>query len=198
MSDQPPKLAFDLERDLRILSIMASSLTPYLYEKELFGYLSGSLPKLTIGGLLLRLHRLSALENQLDHGQHISVQDARLNFEAERSGWAVHYEAKLAQELQTRIDTYSQFVIECQDDKARCAADYPSQAEKRTIIEHLFVEAEERDCLPEDAQPRLKHADDRLRQMLENGDFISEDILKSVYPRDHFWWMYGFIADEDR
>ena len=43
MSKHPPKLAFDLERDVRILSAMASSLTPYLYENEMYGYLEGDL-----------------------------------------------------------------------------------------------------------------------------------------------------------
>ena len=59
MSTYPPKLAFNLERDLRVLAAMASSLTPYLYEDELYGYLAGNLPKPTLGAVTytpLRAH----------------------------------------------------------------------------------------------------------------------------------------------
>lgn len=198
MSTKPPTLAFDLDRDLRALATMASNLTPYLYEDEMYGYLSGDLPNLTLGGLLLRLYRLGHLENLLDADQQTMLQDARINFEAECAKWAVHYETKLQQELHARLDAFDQFLNECGDDLPSCAANYPVQAEKRTIIEHLNDELVELEARPEEIENRLRHIDQKLRRLLVESDFISDERLAAVYPKGRFWWMYGYIPENAR
>jgi len=198
MSTKPPTLAFDLDRDLRALATMASNLTPYLYEDEMYGYLSGDLPNLTLGGLLLRLYRLGHLENLLDADQQTMLQDARINFEAECAKWAVHYETKLQQELHARLDAFDQFLNECGDDLPSCAANYPVQAEKRTIIEHLNDELVELEARPEEIENRLRHIDQKLRRLLVESDFISDERLAAVYPKHRFWWMYGYIPENAR
>lgn len=198
MSTKPPTLAFDLDRDLRALATMASNLTPYLYEDEMYGYLSGDLPNLTLGGLLLRLYRLGRLENLLDADQQTMLQDSRINFEAECAKWAVHYETKLQQELHARLDAFDQFLNECGDDLPSCAANYPVQAEKRTIIEHLNDELVELEARPEEIENRLRHIDQKLRRLLVESDFISDERLTAVYPKGRFWWMYGYIPENAR
>lgn len=196
MSNQSPTLAYDLDRDVRVLSAMASNLTPYLYENETYGYLSGDLPKLTLGGLLMRLYRLTRLESYLDSDQQDIVQNARLNFEAERSEWAVHYDSKIQNELRVRLDALDLFLSECGDDPQDCAAGYPSQAEKRLMIEHLRLEAEEHDVSTDDLRARLKQVDSKLQRLLNEGEFITDNRLKEVYPRPQFWWMYGHMGEK--
>jgi hypothetical protein len=196
MSSNPPTLAFDLERDIRILSAMASNLTPYLYEQDMYGYLGGDMPKLTLGGLLMRLYRLSHLEARLNTEQRNAVQDARVNFEAECSKWAVHYKNKLQHELKSRADALILFFDECGEDLASCAASYPSQAEKRIMIEHLRSEADRHNVLADELDDLVKHADQRFRRRLHEGPFITDGRLESVYPRAQFWWMYGYIAEK--
>ncbi len=198
MSTKPPTLAFDLDRDLRALATMASNLTPYLYEDEMYGFLSGDLPNLTLGGLLLRLYRLGQLENSLDADQQTMLQDARINFEAECAKWAVHYESKLQHELHARLDAFDQFLNECGDDLQSCAANYPVQAEKRTIIEHLTDELKELEALPDEIEGRIRHIDQRLRRLLHEGDFITDERLEAAYPKDRFWWMYGYLPENAR
>lgn len=189
-----PKLAFNLERDLRVLVTMTANLTPYLYKSEMYGQLSGDLPKLTLGGLLLRLYRLSHMN--LSATQQNQVREAQRQFDAARSEWSVHYNNKVQQELRTRLEASSQFLIECAEDIAMCAASYPSQAEKRTMIEHLKDEAEARGILTDDVQLRLRQMDNKLQRYLQDGEFISDARLQSVYPRDKFWWLYGHIAED--
>src|SRR5258707_14790510 len=46
---------FDIERDVKTVEAMASRLTPYVYENQLYGSMPGDLAKLTVGGLLMRL-----------------------------------------------------------------------------------------------------------------------------------------------
>ena len=195
MSDHLPKLAFDLDRDIRVLSVMASSLTPYLYENELYGYLEGDLPRLTLGGLLLRLHRLGYLEDTLSAEQQNLVQNARLNFEAERAQWAVHYENKIQHELRARLDAFEQFLNECSGDIRGCAEGYPVQAEKRVMIAHLADESEERDVLPEETSTRLKVLDQRLHRLLREGGFVFDDRLLVAYPPEQYWWLYSHIPE---
>lgn len=195
MSSRPPRLAYDLEHDVRALAAMASSLTPYLYEKETFGYLEGDLPRLTLGGLLLRLYRLSRLESLLNAAQQSLVQQARATAQAECARWAVHYENKLRHELRARLDALDIFLNECLDDRRNCAANYPSQAEKRTMIEHLRAEAQQLDLLTDELEARIKGVDQKLRHLLHEGEFISDECLQSVYPRDQFWWLYGEIPE---
>lgn len=194
MSDQPPKLAFNLERDVEVLSAMASNLTPYLYESETFGYLAGDLPKLTLGGLLLRLYRLSRLEDVLSAEQQSLVQDARINFDAARSEWAVHYEKKLLHEMSARIDAFARFLVECREDRRNCGVNYPIQAEKRTMIKHLLDAVQERVSAPHEPLGRLAAADAQLHQLLTPCGFLSDDLLEPVYPYNEFWWLYGYIA----
>ena len=133
MSTYPPKLAFNLERDLRVLAAMASSLTPYLYEDELYGYLAGNLPKLTLGGLLLRLHRLTCLEDMLSAEQQTLLHDARINLEAERADWAVHFEGKIKHELRARLEALELFVRECDTNAGGADACRPRTVEAFTL-----------------------------------------------------------------
>ncbi|NDJ75615.1 MAG: hypothetical protein GYB65_05090 [Chloroflexi bacterium] len=196
MTDKPPTLAFDLERDLRTLAAMASNLTPYLYEQELYGHLSGDLPRLTLGGLLLRLHRLSALSDILDPEQQTVVHDARLNFEAERAQWAVHYDNKLQFELQARVEALARFLDECAREDSACAVEYPIQAEKRTMIEHLRAEAAERNIPTNDLVPRLAQVDTRLKRSTREGAFISDARLVPAYPQDRYWWLYSYWPED--
>lgn len=66
MSEQRRIFAVDLAQDVRVVAAMAEHLTPYIYEGELYGMLSDpSLPRLTIGGMPMRLARLNALRDQL-------------------------------------------------------------------------------------------------------------------------------------
>lgn len=196
MTTHPPKLAYDLDRDLRVLVAMASSLTPYLYEDEVYGQLGGDLPRLTLGGLLMRLYRLTHLDNVLDARQQDMVRDARLNFEAEKSEWRAHYEKKLQHELQSRIEALDYFVRECVEDPTTCVASYPSQSEKRTMIEHLAAEARDLNVMTEELVARLAQLDQRLRRVLVNDDFVmTDDRLKAVYPPERFWWLYAHIGE---
>jgi len=193
MTKKTPTLAYDLERDVRALGAMAANLTPYLYEKELYGYLSGDLPRLTVGGLLMRLYRLSRLSDHLSAEQQNVVQDAAINLEAEQSEWSVHYELKLQQELDARLTALQRFLEECREGNSACAASYPVEAEKRVIIEHLRREAIEGGVFTPELETRLRHIDAQLHRLLTEGPFISAPILEEVYPRSEFWWMYGTL-----
>src|SRR5471032_2823723 len=95
-----PVTRFDIERDVRTLDAMATRLKPYVYENELYGLMPGDLAKLTVGGFLMRLGRLSALKNTLTPKQQGVVQAAQAKVTELRTQWTVAYEGKITREFQ--------------------------------------------------------------------------------------------------
>jgi hypothetical protein len=180
-------MEYDPEPDLRALEAMASNLTPYLYENELYGTLSRNLPQLTVGGLLYRLHRLQGLEEQLESDQQQRLRDAAINFQQLRSEWMVHYQGKVQQELRARLNNYSVYLSE-----SDLQAAYPSEAVHRTIIHHLMEEAEKLDILEPAHQELLDSLDRRLQAASRDSEekFIWAKELEPLYPAETFWWLY--------
>jgi hypothetical protein len=170
---------------------MAGHLDPYLYEDELYGTLGRSKPKLTVGGLLLRLHRLEALQDQLAPAQAEAFAQAQADFDSARSDWATHYREKIKHELQARQRSFAWFLDDCDEKPKTCAGAYPVEAEKRTIIHHLLAEGEARGLdLAEEATLQAA-LDDRLRRRFKPGAFVWPAAFQPAYPFDWFWWLYG-------
>jgi type IV secretory pathway VirB4 component len=187
---------FDAEKTLRALTAMTSNLTPYLYESELFGELGSRLPKLTIGGLLLRLHQLRGLTHLLDSDQQDQLNTATINFESTRAEWTVHYEEKVLRELQSRLDALNWYLEDCNESPSSCAAGWPNEAEKRTVVAHLHDEAVRLDILTDKLTQKLSSTDSGIRRYFENGEFAWDEVLQTVYPREKFWWLYGSMSEE--
>src|SRR5258708_5980610 len=133
--------AFDLDRDVRTVEAMAAGLKAYVYDSELYGLMPGDLPKLTVGGLLMRLQRLRAIRNLLSSSQVQTVDTAQKQVEAVRKEWAVAYEGKVLRELPVRLNSVAQFLEECADNLRQCAEGYASAMEKRVMAEVLKDEA---------------------------------------------------------
>jgi hypothetical protein len=184
-------LAVNLAKDAAHARDMAEHLDPYLYQDELYGTLGRSKPKLTVGGLLLRLHRLEALQEQLAPAQAEAFVLAQAGLESARADWATRYGEKIKHELQARQRSFVWFLDDCDEKPKTCVSAYPVEAEKRTIIHHLLAEGETRGLdLAEES--RLQAAlDDRLRRRFKPGAFIWPAALQPAYPSGRFWWLYG-------
>jgi hypothetical protein len=191
MTTAQPVIRFDLDRDVRTAEAMAARLTPYVYEDELYGKLPGDLPNLTVGGLLMRLHRLSALSALLSPQQRAALEKAKENLDKVRKEWAVAYEKKLQREFQARTKSVEQLIAECGESAHRCAESYPSSIEKRVIAEALKDEGESRNALEPALKAALSSADNKLRRFVTPSDFIWDKRLESAYPRDKYWFMYS-------
>ena len=195
MTTAHPVIRFDLDRDVRTVEAMAARLVPYVYEDEIYGQMSSDLPKLTFGGLLMRLHRLSAIANNLLSPQQQAVlHKAQEELDKVRKEWATAYEKKLEGELKMRITQLEQFIAECGESARACAENYPSSIEKRVIAEHLKDEAQARNALPTTLKGGLSSADAKLRRHVKAGDFIWDKRLEPAYPRDKFWFLYAAPA----
>ena len=79
MSHKPSKL----ERDVEILAAMGGEMNEYLRHEVLFWPLTqGNMPRLTLGGFFLRVHRLTALSLLLTPAEQNQVRQAMDEFAA--------------------------------------------------------------------------------------------------------------------
>src|SRR5258708_1509522 len=120
MTDTQPVTRYDLDRDIRAVDAMAARLVPYVYEGELYGLMPGDLPKLTVGGLLMRLHRLDAITALLKDSQKATLRSAHEKVNKARSEWAVAIEGKVQREFPARLKTVDQFFNECAENPNSC------------------------------------------------------------------------------
>ncbi len=183
------RYAYSLEDDVRAVGTMAASLVPYIYQDTVFGGMPGPLPSLTVGGLLMRLHRLNALKTLLSSEQQTIVETAQKKFDDVRAEWTVAYEGKLKRELPARLRSLNQFLIDC-GDKRFCAEIYPAEIEKRAIVASLQSESQTYNALESSTAAQIGAIDSRLRTLTQDSDFVWDARLQPAYPRDLYWYLY--------
>lgn len=191
-----PDDAAELRRDLAVVEAMAAELEPYLKSATLYWQLSPAraivpaAPLLTIGGLVLRLHRLIGQREALTTEQLRRLAAAEESFRRTLTEWKAHAAARMARELEARLRSWSWFVEDCRAQKRSCVTHYPTEAELRTLIDLLLEEAAGCEDVS-DQRDRLAQLDAQFRRSFEPGDFVWRPALASVYPRERFWWLYG-------
>lgn len=186
----PPTIHFNLDSDVRAVSEMAAGVVPYIYETELYGPMPPTLPRLTMGGLLMRLHRLNAISALLSPAQQTKLAEAQAIFDKMRTEWAVAYEGKLDREIDARLKALGNLVNECKDEQRRCIESYASEIEKRVMLEHLIAEAKARNTLKDAQKAGVAGFDASMRAYLEHSDFIWDARLKPAYPAERFSYLY--------
>ena len=185
-----PVTRFDFDRDVRTLEAMATRLTPYVYENELYGLMPGDLAKLTVGGFLMRLNRLTVIVDQLTAKQQATVRAAQAKAEELRTKWTVAYEGKITREFQARLTALNQFLSECAESPETCSDNYSSSVEKRVIAQVLADEAAHLNILTDEMKSGLAVVDNKMRRYSEAGEFIWAEQLRTAYPQDKYWFLY--------
>jgi len=121
-----------LKRDLIILEAMAAEMDEYLSNQGLFWPMSdSSLPRLTLGGYLMRQHRLNALRQLLDAAEKTRLDAAEEQFKAALVEKVVVSEKKAHEELQARLRQWSEYLKELKQASLAAGDYYPSAVETR-------------------------------------------------------------------
>jgi hypothetical protein len=177
---------YSIERDLKELQAMAAALVPYIYEDELYGRVGMNMPSLTVGAVLLRLHRLRALASQLSAAQRTALDQAAAQVDAVKKEWSSHFEKKLLREAEARLRDLMTYTREAKEAPRTAANAYLPEALRRTMVQDIL------DTLPNDTEvvSRARQADSALKNYLEAADFIWSAALQPVYPADKYWWLY--------
>jgi hypothetical protein len=170
------------EQDLQFLMESLPQLQDYLLSKELYWPLSVSLPRLSLGAILLALARVGA--SQPDEAQKLRGQ-----LETIRAKWKVAWEQKAAREMANRLRLWSNFLSDYSSAPDQQAGFYPQEVRGRVILQLLLAEASE---APE--KSALADLDAMLNLRLVSGNFIWNAAWQVAFPKTEFWFLYGTIT----
>jgi hypothetical protein len=166
-------------QDNRFLAEAIPQLQDYLLSNEMYWPLSGSLPRLTPGSVLLILARISVLQPN-------EAQRLRGQFEAVRTKWESAWNKKVAREITNRLRLWSQFVSDYKNSPEQNADSYPNEARGRAILQLLLNELTD---APEKLV--LGQLDSVISARLVPDVFLWEAELQTVFPAKEFWFLYG-------
>ena len=170
-----------VEKDAAYLEAGIPEMEAYLLSDELYwpittrGY---SLPRLTIGGILLAKTRLEA------RGERIESLVAQL--EAVHSKWRVAWETKAGRGVQARMRLWSNYLSDYRHNPEEYADAYPHEVRYRVMLHLLLAELP---AAPE--REELAQLDGLLRANFMTGDFVWDAELSAGFPREVYWYLYG-------
>jgi hypothetical protein len=174
---------------------MAGEMEAYLRSDVLFWQMmKGGFPKLTIGGYLVRQHRLLALYDLLAEGDQNQVDTAVTQFNQTLVEKIVRFEQKVHQELEARIRQWGEYLKDLQWEKAAAAANYAAAVETRVMMTAVTDKV---GLPPYQLDPRLSERiallDGNLRRRWQSGPFVWPEEWEPAYPQNEYWWLYGEV-----
>jgi hypothetical protein len=182
-----------LARDVDILEAMAGQMAEYLDSDVLFWPMSrAGMPMLTLGGYLMRDHRLNALSGLLPAESQARRAAAVNHFNQVLADRLVRFESKAHHELQARLRQWEEYLKEVERGTADKSSNYATAVETRAMIAALI----DRLSLPPyqmEARPEkhLALLDTRLRNHWQPGDFAWPSEWTPAYPAADYWFLYG-------
>lgn len=181
-----------LKKDLSIASAMAAGMEDYLKSDILFGKMSGfNMPMLTIGGYLMRQHRLLALQKLLSIDEQAQLDKIIFQFNQALLEKIVRLETKAHKEVEARLRQMDAYLQDLRHKRAS-GINYATAVEPRVMITALSDKLEMPPYRLEKRLPdRIALLDRNLRRHLTPGPFIWPDGWQKAYPETKYWWLYG-------
>lgn len=180
-----------LSRDVDILVAMAAEMDEYLRSDVLFWrIMNAQMPRLTLGGYLLRQHRLLALEKALSQEDKERMETAVVQYNQALVEKIVRLEQKAHTELEARIRQWGESLRDFS--RGGGGSNYGTAVEVRAMIEVIMMQLIMRPYqLNERISQQVALLDGNLRRRFVKGAFIWEDDWQEAYPQTQFWWLYG-------
>lgn len=179
-----------LQNDLADMAAMAEEMEGYLNSEVLYWPLGGR-PMLTLGGYLMRQHRLLALADDLNDEQQETLNTAVSQFLAAIEGRIVRFETKANREIEARLRQWGEHLRDVKERKSDASL-YKSGVESRIALTVLMEKlATPPYKLDPQLEQRLNMIDTGLRANWRSGDFILDEALQPAYERETFWYLYG-------
>ncbi len=180
-----------LQRDLVVLEAMVAEMPDYLRSEVLFWPMVPSgLPKLTLGGYLMRQHRLVGLVDLLDGAERERLDTAVLTFNITTNEKIVRVEERAHKELEARVRQWGEALKDFEGESS--LSYYRTAIDARLMIALLVQKLQ---TSPFQLNPRIlpqvKLLDVNLSGKWQSGAFIWPDEWQAAYPRAEFWWLYG-------
>ena len=181
-----------LLHDLLILEEMAANMAAYLdSDAKEWTIPRSNMPNLTIGGYLMREHRLRKLEDALADEDSERLRRAISGFEDALVERVVRFETRAHQELHGLI---GEWVIHLRDLGTGSITDvnyYAGIVDTRVVITSLMDRLQTRPYqLQKGVQEEVQKLDANLQRRLEDHAFIWESFWQPAYPREKYWYLY--------
>lgn len=179
--------------DLLILEEMAANMDAYLVsDVREWTIPRSNMPKLTIGGCLMRQERLLALEKELEAKDSERLHAAIKLFDDALVEKIVRFETRAHQELHSRIGEW----VNCLRDMGRRSSTevnyYVGIVDTRVVIACLIDRLKKKPYkLEAGIEEEVHELDFNLRQRLVDHSFIWDSVWEPAYPREKYWWLYG-------
>ena len=167
--------------NLRFVIEALPSLQDYLLSNELYWPLSGTLPRLTPGSLLLTLAFLSItepVEAEKYHGQVDLV----------RSRWRTAWDKKISREFSNRMRLWSQYVSDQIKHPEQNMESFKVQVRGRVILQLLMDDFTDIALINE-----LSNWDDLVKQKFIPGKFLWDSNFEILFPVEVYWFLYGSL-----
>jgi hypothetical protein len=182
-----------LTKDLEILVAMATEMEAYLKSDVLFWRMSKfSMPALTLGGYLMRQHRLLLLRNLLPQIQQADLSSAVALYNSSLVEKIVRFEQKAHRELDARLRQWSEYLKDVDRGVAVKSSNYSTVVEVRTMITSITDQLQLAPYnLSRQVPQQVSLLDSQLRRIWERGDFVWPNAWQPAYPKMEYWWLYG-------
>lgn len=176
-----------------MLTEMVGEMPEYLMSEVLFWQMmKGGMPKLTLGGILLRQHRLWALRDLLTADEIAALTTAVTQFNQALAEKIVRFEQKAHQELAARLRQWAEFLKDLDWDKQAAVSNYGTAVQTRAMIHALVDKLQTPPYrLQADIPRQLSLLDSNLRRRWQPGPFLWPEAWQPAYPQADFWWLYG-------
>ena len=192
-----PKLEGDVE--LTIAQTMLRDLEDYLKSDLLYWHvaepnpLGGHMPQLTLGALLEALTRAAAAQNDLTPDQHQELTAASAQHERIRAAHPALYVNKAIHELHSRLQAWK---ADLDDSSRKTQSFYAQDVHVRAKV-YLLEKALGSD-VPIELQLERARIDQDWFELFVPGSFVWDARLKTAFPDDACWWLYGHLLEEHR
>lgn len=182
-----------LRQDLAALEVMAAEMDVYLREDVLFWRTQWvDLPVLTLGGYLLRQHRLLVLRHLLDEADAVRLETAVSQFTTALDEKIVRTEQKAYTEIDARLRQWASYLQEAEWQRSKDYQNYATAVEPRAILDALVSFLRQAPYrLPAAIPDRIKQMDGALRSVWQSGNFVWPHEWQAAYPQRDYWWLYG-------
>ena len=171
---------------------MAAEMALYLTQETLFWRLSGG-GILTLGGYLMREHRLLALQRELlGAAEQEQLATAVSQFNTALVERIVRFEHKAHMEMEARLRQWGEYLNEAEWKNQPEHTHYATAVETREMMAVLIARLSTPPYqLAAHLSPRLGQLDAQLRGQWVSGDFVWPSAWQPAYPQARYWWLYG-------
>ncbi len=188
-----------LAQDVPVLAAMAAEMASYLDSDVLFWPLPGPrMPRLTLGGYLMRQQRLLVLKDLLAADKQNEVDTAVFQFNQALINRIVRFEQKSQHEIEARLRQWRAYLNDLVRGTAVSKSLYATAVEPRVMIAVLIDELSLAPYkLDSGTERQVNIADTQFRHHWVPGEFVWPDSWQPAYPEVGYWFLYGLPRSKE-